>query len=65
MGGIREFGKYDGLGVKEFEKEIREEEIRKVQIRKEKEKEKILNPEAEVFRRSELLKKYIAKILFG
>jgi len=51
--------------VKEFEKEIREEEIRKVQIRKEKEKEKILNPEAEVFRRSELLKKYIAKILFG
>ena len=48
--------------VKEFKKEIREEEIRKVQTRKE--KEKALNLEAEVFRRSELLEKYIAKILF-
>ena len=47
--------------VKEFEKEIREKEIRRVQIRKEKKKEKILNLEAKVFKRSELLKKYTVK----
>ena len=40
--------------VENFEKKIREEEIRRVQIRKEKEKEKVLNLEIEVFRRSEL-----------
>jgi len=50
--------------VKEFEKEIREEEIRWVQIKKEKRKEKVLNPEAKIFKRSELLRKYIVKILF-
>jgi len=47
--------------VKEFEKKIREKEIRRVQIRKEKKKEKILNLEAKVFKRSELLKKYTVK----
>jgi len=47
--------------VKEFKKEIREEEIRR---RKEKRKERALNLEAEMFRRSELLKNYMAKILF-
>ena len=51
--------------VEEFEKEIREVEIRKVQIRKQKEKEKALNLKAEVFKRSGLLEKYMAKILFG
>jgi len=51
--------------VEEFEIEIREEEIRKVQMRKEKEKEKALNIEAEIFKRSKLLEKYTAKILFG
>jgi len=51
--------------VEEFEKEIREKEIRRVQMRKEKRKERALNLEAEVFKRSELLKKYIVKILFG
>ena len=51
--------------VEEFEKEIRKEEIRRVQMRKEKGKECVLNPEAEVFNRSELLAKYMAKILFG
>ena len=51
--------------VKEFEQEIRAEEIRQVERRKEKGKESELNPEAEVFRRSKLLEKYIAKILFG
>jgi len=51
--------------VEEFEIEIREEEIRKVQMRKEKEKEKALNIEAEIFKRSELLEKYTTKILFG
>ena len=51
--------------VKEFEQEIRAEEIRQVERRKEKGKESELNLEAEVFRRSELLEKYIAKILFG
>jgi len=40
--------------MEDFEKKIREEEIRRVQIRKEKEMEKVLNLEAEVFRRSEL-----------
>ena len=51
--------------VEEFEREIREDKIRKVQIRKEKEKKKALNIEAEIFKRSELLEKYTAKILFG
>jgi len=40
--------------VEDFGKKIREEEIRRVQMRKEKEKKKVLNLEAEVFRRSEL-----------
>ena len=51
--------------IKEFEKEIREEEIKRVQMRKEKRKENVLNPEAEVFKRNELPGKYIVKILFG
>jgi len=34
-------------------------------MRKKKGKKKILNSEAEVFKRSELLEKYIVKILFG
>ena len=38
---------------------------KKLERRKEKGKESELNPEAEVFRRSKLLEKYIAKILFG
>ena len=50
--------------VKKFKKEINEEKIRKVQTRKDKRKEKVLNPEAEVFKRSELLGKYTTKILF-
>ena len=32
---------------------------------KEKEKKRALNPEVEMFKRSELLEKYTAKILFG
>jgi len=51
--------------VKDFEKEIREEEIKRVQLRKEKKKKKMLNLKAEVFKRSELLEKYTKKILFG
>jgi len=51
--------------VEEFEKEIREVKIRKVQMKKQKEKEKTLNLEAEVFKKSGLLRKYMAKILFG
>ena len=51
--------------VENFEKKIKEEEIRRVQMRKEREKERALNLEAEVFKRSKLLRKYIAKILFG
>jgi len=39
--------------IEEFKKKIREEEIRRVQMRKEKEKEKVLNPE-EMFKRSKL-----------
>jgi len=34
-------------------------------MRKEKEKEKVLNPEVEVFKRSELPGNYTAKVLFG
>ena len=48
--------------VEEFEKEIIKEEIKRVWIRKG--KEKSLNLEAEVFRRSELLGKYTTKIWF-
>ena len=51
--------------MEKFEKEIRKDKIRRVQIRKEKEKEKMLNPETEVFKRSQLLGKYTAKTLFG
>ena len=47
--------------VKEFEKKIKEKEIRTVQMRK----QKSLNPETEVFKRSELPRNYTAKILFG
>jgi len=50
--------------VEEFEKETRKERIRRVHMRKEKGKEKALNSEAEVFKKSDLLEKYIAKILF-
>ena len=51
--------------MQEFEKKIREKGIRRVQMRKEKRKEKMLNLEIEVFKRSKLLKKYTTKILFG
>jgi len=50
--------------VKEFEKEIRKKEIKRVQIKKEKGKEKTLNLEAKVVKKSKLLVKYIIKILF-
>ena len=46
--------------VKKFKKEIREGEIRRVQQRK----QKLLNLKAEMSKRSELLEKYTAKILF-
>jgi len=51
--------------VENFEKKIKKEEIRRVQMRKERGKERALNLEAEVFKRSKLLRKYIAKISFG
>jgi len=53
--------------IKEFEKEIRKEEIQQVEKKKEKQKagEVKLNPEAEEFKRSELPGKYTARILFG
>ena len=53
--------------VEEFEKEIRKKEVKWVEKRKEKQKaiEVELNPEVEEFKRSELLGKYIARILFG
>ena len=51
--------------VEKFLKEIRKEVIRRVQMRKKKGKKRILNLEAEILRRSELLEKYIARILFG
>ena len=51
--------------VEEFEKEVREEEVWWVEKRKDKQKAVELNPEAEKFKRSELLGKYIVRILFG
>jgi len=51
--------------VEEFEKEIRKEEIKRIQMRKKKRKKRALNPEAEVSKKSELLEKYTEKILFG
>jgi len=46
--------------VEEFEKQIREKKIRRVKYRK----QKTLNSEMEMFKRSKLLEKYTAKILF-
>ena len=53
--------------VEEFKKEIKEEEIQQVEKKKEKQRviEVELNSEAEEFKRSELLGKYIVRILFG
>ena len=62
--GLKKLGNTMDL-AEEFEKEIREEEIKRVQIRKEKEKEITLNLEVEMFKRSELPEKYTTKILFG
>jgi len=53
LGEVGKYGKIMNL-VEDFEKEIREEKIKRVQIRKEKGKERVLNPEAKVFKRSEL-----------
>ena len=49
--------------VKRFKKEVSEEEIRRVYIREK--KKKLLNSEADIFKKSKLLGKYTAKILFG
>jgi len=49
--------------VEELEKEIREEEIKRIQMKKG--KERVLNPEAEIFKRSELPVKYMVVIFFG
>lgn len=57
---VREFGKYNRVSKGILKKKIRKEQIRKVQMRK----QKLLNPEAEVLKRSELPGKCTAKILF-
>ena len=49
--------------VEEFEKRRFDEEIWRIQVRKGKEMK--LNPEAEEFRRRELLGRYMAKLLYG
>jgi len=49
--------------IEEFEKERFEEEIRRIRMKKGKEMK--LNPEAEEFRRGELLGRYIVKLLYG
>ena len=49
--------------VEEFEKGRFEEEIRRIRMKKEKEMR--LNPEAEEFKREELLGRYMAKLLYG
>jgi len=50
--------------VEEFEKKIKKEKIRRVQIREEKRKKKALNVEIEVFKKSKLPERYTVKILF-
>ena len=64
LGGLENLGNVIGL-VEVFKKEIRKEEIRQIERRKEKEKKRALNLEAKMFRKSELLEKYTVKILFG
>ena len=49
--------------IEEFEKGRFEEEIRRIRMKKEKETK--LNPEAEEFKRGELLERYTAKLLYG
>jgi len=49
--------------VEEFEKGRFEEEIQRIKLKKGKEIK--LNPEAEEFKREELLGRYIAKLLYG
>jgi len=49
--------------IEEFEKGRFEEEIQRIRMKKEKEMK--LNPEAEEFRRGELLGRYTAKLLYG
>ena len=44
---------------------VEEDQKREDKKGKEKGKERILDPETEMFKRSELLEKYTAKILFG
>ena len=65
MGGLENLKNVRDL-VEEFKKEIREEEVRQVEKRKGKQKviEVELNSEAEEFKKSELLGKYTARILF-
>ena len=65
MGGLENLKNVRDL-VKEFKKEIREEKVRQVEKRKGKQKviEVELNSEAEEFKKSELLGKYTARILF-
>ena len=49
--------------VEEFEKERFEEEIQRIRLKKGKEIK--LNPEAEEFKRGELPRRYMAKLLYG
>ena len=49
--------------IEEFEKGRFEEEIQRIRVKKGKKMK--LNPEAEEFRRGELLERYIVKLLYG
>ena len=49
--------------IEEFEKERFKKEIRRIRLKKRKEIK--LNPEAEEFKREELLGRYTAKLLYG
>jgi len=60
LGEVGKFRKCNEV-VKKFEKKIIEKEIRRVQMMK----QKLLNLEAEIFKRSELPEKYTIKILCG
>ena len=58
--------KNTGKKIEEFKKGRFEEEIRRIRMKKEKEKgkEMKLNPEAEEFKRGKLPERYMAKLLY-
>ena len=61
LGEVEELGKCNGFSRRIWEGNQRRDDKKTIK----KEKERTLNPEVEVFKKSELPEKYTAKILFG